>query len=281
MSTSTPNIGLTLPIGVEKVSRAIINANMTKIDTAFGNMNRATMREVPFTIAVADWSGSGSSWSATYLTDYVTSTSKEILTYTSSLRTAKAEDIDANKKSGGGGIVFTTTKKPIASISGSIYVWDSDDGKIPVIIEGTVTPVENGGTGASSVAGAKNNLGISAVESSVQSLSEQLALQDLSSTGITRETILGSGGSLYLYRIGKIVILTFANIGVSSAITTTDTKIATLSVPAVRNVFSIAKSINNDDVFFFVNTSGGLYISGITGAPANKALYGTIVYFTN
>ena len=174
MSTSTPNIGLTLPVGVEKVSRAIINENMTKIDTAFGNINRATMREVPFTIAVADWSGSGSSWSATYLTDYVTSTSKEILTYTSSLRTAKAEDIDANKKSGGGGIVFTTTKKPVASISGSIYVWDSDDGKIPVIIEGTVTPVENGGTGASSVAGAKNNLGISAVENSVQSLSEQM-----------------------------------------------------------------------------------------------------------
>ena len=175
MSTSTPNIGLTLPIGKEKVSRAIINANMTKIDTAFGNMNRATMRKVPFTIDVADWSGSGSSWSATYLTDYVTSTSHEILTYDSSLRPAKAEDIDAAKKSGGGGIVFSTTKKPIASISGSIYVWDTDDGKIPVIIEGTVTPIANGGTGASSVAGAKNNLGISAVENSVQSLSEQIA----------------------------------------------------------------------------------------------------------
>lgn len=191
MSTSTPNLGLTLPIGVEKVSRAIVNANMTKIDTAFGNMNRATMREVPFTIAVADWSGSGNSWSATYLTDYVTSTSKEILTYDSSLRPAKAEDIDAAKKSGGGGIVFTTTKKPIASISGSIYVWDSDDGKIPVIIEGTVTPVENGGTGASSVAGAKNNLGISAVESSVQSLSEQIGTLQSGKLNAYRHNITG------------------------------------------------------------------------------------------
>lgn len=175
MSTSTPNIGLTLPIGTEKVSRAIINENMTKIDTAIGNINRATMRNVPFTLDLSDWTGSGSSWSATFDTAYVTSTSNEILTYTSSLRTAKAEDIDASKKSGGGGVVFTTTKKPVASISGTIYVWDSDDGKIPTIIEGTVTPIANGGTGASSVAGAKNNLGISAVESSVQNLSEQLA----------------------------------------------------------------------------------------------------------
>ena len=32
MATSTPNIGLTLPIGTENVSRQIINTNNTKID---------------------------------------------------------------------------------------------------------------------------------------------------------------------------------------------------------------------------------------------------------
>ena len=36
MSTLTPNLNLVLPIGVEKVSRQIINTNMTLIDTAVG-----------------------------------------------------------------------------------------------------------------------------------------------------------------------------------------------------------------------------------------------------
>ena len=36
MSTLTPNLNLVLPIGTEKVSRQIINTNMTLIDTAVG-----------------------------------------------------------------------------------------------------------------------------------------------------------------------------------------------------------------------------------------------------
>lgn len=36
MATQTPNLGLTLPIGTENVSRQVINTNNTKIDTAFG-----------------------------------------------------------------------------------------------------------------------------------------------------------------------------------------------------------------------------------------------------
>ena len=39
MATTTPNIGLTLPIGTENVSRQIINTNNTKIDTAIGTLN--------------------------------------------------------------------------------------------------------------------------------------------------------------------------------------------------------------------------------------------------
>ena len=39
MSSSTPNIGLTLPVGGEKVSRQIINENNTKIDTYAGEVN--------------------------------------------------------------------------------------------------------------------------------------------------------------------------------------------------------------------------------------------------
>ena len=36
MATTTPNIGLTLPVGTEKVSRQIINQNMSKIDEKVG-----------------------------------------------------------------------------------------------------------------------------------------------------------------------------------------------------------------------------------------------------
>lgn len=39
MASTTPNIGLTLPTGAEKVSRQIINDNNTKIDTAIGTLN--------------------------------------------------------------------------------------------------------------------------------------------------------------------------------------------------------------------------------------------------
>ena len=39
MSTTTPNIGLTIPTGTENVSRQIINGNNTLIDTAVGSIN--------------------------------------------------------------------------------------------------------------------------------------------------------------------------------------------------------------------------------------------------
>lgn len=39
MASTTPNIGLTLPTGAEKVSRQIINTNNTLIDTAIGTLN--------------------------------------------------------------------------------------------------------------------------------------------------------------------------------------------------------------------------------------------------
>lgn len=41
MATQTPNLGLTLPIGTENVSRQVINDNNTIIDTAVGDTNGA------------------------------------------------------------------------------------------------------------------------------------------------------------------------------------------------------------------------------------------------
>lgn len=43
MATVTPNIGLTLPAGNEKVSRQTINDNMVIIDTAFGNAHDSSV----------------------------------------------------------------------------------------------------------------------------------------------------------------------------------------------------------------------------------------------
>lgn len=39
MATTTPNLGLTLPAGTEKVSRTTMNANNTVIDSAVGDLS--------------------------------------------------------------------------------------------------------------------------------------------------------------------------------------------------------------------------------------------------
>ena len=39
MATTTPNLGLVLPVGSENVSRLIINGNNSAIDTAYGQMD--------------------------------------------------------------------------------------------------------------------------------------------------------------------------------------------------------------------------------------------------
>ena len=41
MATQTPNLGLTLPVGTENVSRTVMNGNNTLIDTFAGNVNTA------------------------------------------------------------------------------------------------------------------------------------------------------------------------------------------------------------------------------------------------
>ena len=41
MATQTPNLGLTLPVGTENVSRQVINGNNTLIDTFAGGVNTA------------------------------------------------------------------------------------------------------------------------------------------------------------------------------------------------------------------------------------------------
>ena len=187
MATVTPNLGLTLPIGSEKVSRSIINGNMSIIDTFCGDINKSTLRDVPFAIAVNDWVSSNGQWVANFTTAYVTATSKEIGYYNKSIVDYAKAHILMEKKSGGGGLVFTTAKKPTGLIEGTVLVFDNDDLKLPVLIEDTVVSIANGGTGANTLAGAKNNLGITA-------LSDQIAnvtgfIKAFTNTGKTTLTI--------------------------------------------------------------------------------------------
>jgi len=125
-------------------------------------INNGTMRDVPIAVAVADWTGSGP-YTANFTTAYVTTTSKEIVMFDSSLASYAKAHINVAKKSGGGGLTLTTTTKPTGTITGTAYVWDNDDGKVPTLIEDTVVQIANGGTGQSSLAGAKSALGITAL----------------------------------------------------------------------------------------------------------------------
>ena len=170
MASTTTNLGLTKPAYADEADIAVLNGNMDLLDAAYGSINQSTMRPVPFAIAVGDWTAITGGFSATYNTAYITETSQEILTYTKSLADYAKAHIDAEKKSGGGGIVFTTATKPTGTIQGTAYVFDNDDRTLPVIIEGTVTPITNGGTGQSSLAGAQSALGITALSEQIENL---------------------------------------------------------------------------------------------------------------
>ena len=119
----------------------------------------STLRTVPFAIPANSWTLSSNTYTYTFNTEYVTLISKEIVTFDETLEAAAA-CLLIDKKSGGGGLVFSTTEQPDSTINGTIYVVDRDDGRIPVLLQNTVIPITNGGTGANSLAGAQSNLGI-------------------------------------------------------------------------------------------------------------------------
>ena len=55
MASTTPNIGLTLPVGTEKRSRSIWNDNFTTIDTAIGTRNQGRLLSSSNTSSLSDF----------------------------------------------------------------------------------------------------------------------------------------------------------------------------------------------------------------------------------
>lgn len=126
-------------------------------------IERTTLRDVPFAIATSDWTLSSGVYVAEVASDYVTAACKFISYYDKTLRDYAQADILDEMKSGGGGIKFTTAILPTGTIMGTALVFAPHDNKVPTLIENTVTPIANGGTGQSTLAGAQEVLGITAL----------------------------------------------------------------------------------------------------------------------
>lgn len=156
-------------------------------------VKQSALRDVPFTILVSDWVLDDDIYVCEYLNSNITNTSKDIITYDSSYRSSAKADINVEKKSGGGGLVFTTSVIPTGSISGNAYSFDNIDGKLPILVSDTVTPIDGGGTGQNTLSGVKSAFGITSLESQVSSLSDHLA--QITTQTITNFTVTDQPGN--------------------------------------------------------------------------------------
>ena len=131
-------------------------SDKTKLD----NLAQSQLIDIGFSIATTDWTLSNGVYSYELTTSYVTTASKEIVQYDSSLRMYAQYDIDTVKKTGGGGMIFSTLIQPTGTISGTIYVFANEDGNMVVIVGENVVPITAGGTNATTIADARTNLGL-------------------------------------------------------------------------------------------------------------------------
>jgi hypothetical protein len=137
-------------------------------------INASTLRDVPIAVGVSDWELVGTVYQAEFTSAYITTTSKDLVFFDRSYKTNALRDIFINKKTGGGGLILETSKVPSGTITGTVYTIDANDGKVPILIENTVTPIANGGTGQNTLAGAKQALGITDLAEQITTLNSKL-----------------------------------------------------------------------------------------------------------
>ena len=122
----------------------------------------STMRTVPFLLLTTDWLTVTNGYSAEFLTEFITATSREIVIFDENLQNAST-NLTINKNSTNNGLKFDTEELPVGSISGTIYITDRNDGRVAVILQDTVIPINRGGTGANSAALARGNLSVPSI----------------------------------------------------------------------------------------------------------------------
>ena len=196
---------VTEPVILNSTGQQMLTALETiaqKVDVA----KSSTLRDVPFGVGTGDWTASGVNYVATVSSTYVTATSREWVTFDDTFRSYANGDISVDKVHGGGGITLTTSAVPSGTIQGVLYIIDTDDGKVPVLIEGTVTPIENGGTGQSTVSGAQNALGISALSDRVDSLNSNLNTFNMTTNGLVFSSNVTYRAGGYC-KVGNIVFV--------------------------------------------------------------------------
>lgn len=81
----------------------------------------STIQKITFTIATTDWTQSTNTYVATITNNNITSSSEELITYTSSMKNLTS-GIDAQKDATNHAMIFTVDSMPIGTINGSIYI---------------------------------------------------------------------------------------------------------------------------------------------------------------
>lgn len=258
---------VTEPIILDSTGQQMLTALETiaqKVDVA----KSSTLRDVPFGVGTSDWTVSGGNYVATVSSTYVTATSREWVTFDDTFRSYAKGDISVDKVHGGGGITLTTSAVPSGTIQGVLYIIDTDDGKVPVLIEGTVTPIENGGTGQSTLSGAQNALGISALSDRVDTLNSKLTTTSFS---VTRNEQNTTSASYFGRKAGNCCVI---SIDCTTNANSGWVTIGTSSEKPDTNIYGVIADTSGTSTLLVVTLSGEVQIF----SPTASNYIGQIVF---
>ena len=161
------------PVGTLTGEIRVFDRNDGKIAIITEQTALPTMRDVPFTVEVSDWAINASGkYEAVFETAYITATSHDFVEFDESIENA-TDGIKVVKAEYDGeviGLKFVSRRVPAGDISGTVTPLDNADGKVAVALQDTVMPIANGGTGANTLAGAQENLGITYLQQNVEAL---------------------------------------------------------------------------------------------------------------